>query len=103
MNETKRFLRTLLPKRLDISGTVGFEDPAVTGLFIGFYESIAAMCNLRDRVRLAADFTGPGAKLRIALSGSVNIAQLVRPFAVLYMKKPVRQFLQFVMDGQTRG
>jgi len=95
----KKFLRKLLPKRLDISGTFGFDDPAATGMCLGAYESVVTMLNLRERIRLAADFAEPGIKLRVAASGKFSAAGLMQPMISLLMKKKIRQFIRFIRKG----
>ncbi|MCL2364759.1 MAG: DUF2953 domain-containing protein [Defluviitaleaceae bacterium] len=95
----KRFLRVLLPKRFDIVGLVGFDDPATTGMALGAYESIVGMLNLRQRIRLAADFTKPGVRLKISAGGGISAARMLRPLISLYMKKPVRRFIKFLRKG----
>jgi len=92
----KRFLRVLLPKRFDVVGQVGFDDPAMTGMFLGVYESIVGMLDLRRRIRLAADFVKPGVRLKVSAGGSISAARLMRPLISLYLKKPVRRFIKFL-------
>jgi hypothetical protein len=92
----KKTTKTLLPKRLDIFGTVGFADPAATGMFIGFYETVAGLLSLRDKIRLYADFAEPGIKAKVSLAGSISIARLLRPVVWLVCKKPIRRFIIFL-------
>ncbi|MCL2203667.1 MAG: hypothetical protein FWB88_06985 [Defluviitaleaceae bacterium] len=93
----KKTMRVLLPKRFTVTGTVGFEDPATTGLFFGAYESTAALLNLREKIRLAADFTQPGMRLKISAGGSISLARLMRPTLWLLCKKPIRVFIRFLL------
>jgi hypothetical protein len=88
----KKTAGVLLPKRLDIIGTVGFSDPAATGVMAGIYENAAALLSLRDKVRLTADFTRPGVRLKVSAKGSVNGARLLWPVVWLVCKKPIRRF-----------
>lgn len=98
----KKTVRVILPRRLDISGTVGFDDPAATGLFTGAYESLAAALNLRRRVRLVPDFAEPGVTLKISVSGKISLARLMRPALALLLKKPIRKFIRFLRKGGDR-
>jgi len=50
---------------------------------------------------LGADFAAPGIKLRVAVSGSISAARLVRPFLSLIIKKPVRKFIRFLRKGDS--
>jgi len=88
----RKIFKILKPKYFDISGTVGFADPSRTGLFIGFYEAIAQILNIRKNVRLAGNFDTPHttAELRVIVRGSINIARLLLPVIGLLLKKPVR-------------
>jgi hypothetical protein len=92
----KKTARVLLPKRLDVSGTVDFSDPAATGMFLGFYESVAALLSLRHKVQLAANFSEPGIRLKISAGGSLSIARLTWPILWLVLKKPIRKFITYV-------
>jgi hypothetical protein len=92
----KKTVKALVPKRLDVLGAIGFSDPAVTGMFIGYYEIAAAFLNLREKVRISADFAEPGVRLKITAAGGFTLARLSWPVLRLLCKKPVRDFIAFL-------
>ncbi|MCL2187517.1 MAG: hypothetical protein FWC16_06750 [Defluviitaleaceae bacterium] len=99
----KKTLRILLPKKLNISGTVGFDDPAATGMFFGAYAGIASALRLREKVRLTADFAEAGVRLKISAGGSISIARLTLPVLWLACKKPFRAFIRFLLKKDERN
>lgn len=92
----KKIIIILKPKKIDISGTVGFSDPAYTGVFIGAYESLVSMLRLRKQVRLAGDFDTPAfaARLNVFVCGSVSAIQLMIPLIKLIIQKPIRMIIK---------
>jgi len=92
LEASKRLFITLMPKHLNIQGSVGFSNPADTGLFIGAYEAIAGVAGVRDSIRLRGDFDTDKTVIQIILSarGSLSIARLSKPALWLLTKKPIR-------------
>ena len=92
----KKISVILKPKQLSISGTIGFADPALTGMLIGFYEALAGVFKLRRQVRLAGDFSADATevKLNIFLRGKLCVARLIWPTIWLVLQKPVRGLLK---------
>ncbi|MCL2501473.1 MAG: hypothetical protein FWE90_14215 [Defluviitaleaceae bacterium] len=96
----KKTMKVLLPKRFDVYGTVGFEDPALTGMVIGFYETVAALLSIREKVRVSADFAESGVTFKVYAAGSVSVSRLTRPVVWLLIKKPIRKFIAFLRKDQ---
>jgi len=94
----KKTMKVILPKKFEIDGRVGFEDPASTGLVFGAYETVVGMLGLRDKIRLGADFAEPGIRMKIAAKGSISAARLSWPVIVLLCKKPIRDFIKFLRN-----
>ncbi|MCL2603056.1 MAG: hypothetical protein FWD90_01090 [Defluviitaleaceae bacterium] len=92
----KKTVKALLPKRLDISGALGFDDPAATAMFIGYYEAAASFLNLREKVRISADFAESGIRYKVSAAGRFSMAGLSRPVLRLLLKKPIRKFIGFL-------
>jgi len=88
----KKMLKVLIPKKLDVSGVVGFADPAHTGWFIGFYEAVVGLFNIRQQVRFAGDFEASATVVRVDafVQGSVSVARLAWPLIWLVLHRPVR-------------
>jgi len=89
----QKFAKALKPKRLNISGIIGFDDPAATGWFMGAYEAAAGMINLRQKIRLIGSYHEKALLLDIEAKGRTRVFSLLWPFIWLYLKKPIRVVL----------
>ena len=86
----QKLFKALKPKRLDISGVVGFDDPAATGWFMGAYEAAAGVMQLRRKVRIVGSYHEKALLLDIDAKGRASLGRLMWPFLWLYLKKPIR-------------
>ena len=103
LNCAKKLFRALLPKRLDINGQIGFDDPSTTGLFAGGYEAVAPMLGLRGKrhqVNLTANFEEPGVRVQVYTKGHIRAFSLLRPLVGLYLKKPIRRLIKYIRKGE---
>ncbi|MCL2286618.1 MAG: hypothetical protein FWC32_09700 [Firmicutes bacterium] len=93
---TKKLFKIVKPKHFDIYGTVGFADPAKTGMFIGLYEAITELFGIRQNVRLHGNFDTPSmaADLQVTAKGSISIARMAFPIIMLIIKKPIRTLIK---------
>jgi len=96
----KKMFKVLKPKHFDISGTIGFEDPSKTGLFIGLYEALAEPLRIRKNVRLGGNFDTPATAidLQISVKGSLSIARMTLPIIGLIIKKPIRTLIKDLLS-----
>ena len=92
----KKTMGVFLPKRFEIDGRMGFEDPAATGMVFGLYETWVGALGLREKIRIGADFAEPGIRMKISAGGSISFARLSWPLIVLVCKKTVRDFISFL-------
>ena len=92
----KKIFKVLKPKHFNIYGTVGFEDPSKTGMFIGLYEVFAELLKIRKNVRIGGNFDTPttAIALYIDVKGSINIARMTLPIIGLLIKKPIRTLIK---------
>jgi len=88
-----KFIKAIKPKRLDISGIVGFDDPAATGWFMGAYEAAAGVTRLRPHIRLLGSYHEKALRLDIQAHGRFRLGRLFTPFIWLYLKKPIRTLI----------
>ena len=97
----KKMSKHLKPKKIDISGVIGFEDPAHTGWLLGMYEALAGILKIRQNVRLSGDFNvlSTVVKLDVSVKGSVNIARLSWPIVWLAVQKPIRGLIWGLVKG----
>jgi len=93
---TKKIAKILKPKHFDISGTIGFEDPAKTGLFIGMYEAVAELLKIRQNLRLDGNFDVPCTTidLQVSVKGKIRIIRMTLPIIGLLIKKPIRTLIK---------
>lgn len=97
----KKIAKVLKPDELHVSGVVGFDNPASTGLFFGAYEALCGALGIRKHVQLDGDFEASAntVSLKIFTRGNVRVAQLVWPIIWLVLKKPVRTVIWDLMKG----
>jgi len=98
-NALRKTCRVILPRRLRISGEVGFEDPSTTGFLMGAYEAGVGMLRLRDKINIIGNFTADSTiiRLNIFARGSVSVARLSIPFIMLVIKKPIRTLIKDIL------
>jgi len=77
----KKTIRSLKPKRISIEGTVGFADPALTGLLIGGTDAFATVANLRDHIQIAPkfDIDQTEINLKAKIEGKLSLLKFVMP------------------------
>ena len=86
----QKFVRALRPKRLDIYGVIGFDDPCTTGWVMGAYESAMGVLNLGPNVRVYGSYHEKAMRLDIKAKGRTRMFRLLWPFVWLYLRKPIR-------------
>ena len=96
----KRQWKIIKPKKLNISGQVGFADPAQTGFLFAAYGVVAEFLNIRKYIQLSGNFDTPHTVvlLDIYVKGSINAARMM--FAVLNFirKKPIRKLIKDIIN-----
>jgi len=98
----KKTGKVLKPKKLNISGIIGFEDPASTGFFMGAYECLVGMFKVRECIRLSGDFNALSTvvRLEIFVKGSVSGLRLTWPLLWLAWQKPIRGLIWGAIKGK---
>ena len=96
LGAVKKIIKTLKPKKIDISGIIGFADPSKTGMFIGIYESIVGMLKIRKHVRLGGNFDTEATviDLNAYIKGRISIIRMILPIFGLWLKKPIRVLIK---------
>jgi len=89
-----RLLSRILPKRFLVRGVVGFDDPCSTGLFIGMYESTAAVLDVRDNVDLYGNFSEAYSEVEMDVAGRFTIGSLLRQILWFAFQRPVRRIIR---------
>ncbi|MCL2572245.1 MAG: hypothetical protein FWE11_07560 [Defluviitaleaceae bacterium] len=85
-----KFFRALKPRRFDIHGVVGFDDPATTAWAMGAYEVARGVIGFGDSIRILGSYHEKALHLDITASGRASLGRLLWPFLWLYLKKPIR-------------
>ena len=84
-----RVLKRILPKKWDLSGTLGLDDPADTG---SVFAVIGAACPfLEDHMDLRAQFERPEVDLRLNSQGSIRVGAVLIAVLAFWFDKNVRK------------
>lgn len=96
----KKILKRLLPRKLNISGTVGFEDPSTTGFFFAAYGVILSTFGLGNKVHISCLFDTPDTviKLNTYAKGSFSIARITVPVIRLILRRQVRTLIKDILN-----
>ena len=86
----KKFFRALKPKRFQIRGVIGTDDPATTAYVMGAYEAAMGILQLHQNIKLYGNYHEKALELNIEAKGRTRLGRLLWPFLWLYLKKPVR-------------
>ncbi|MCL2398093.1 MAG: hypothetical protein FWC93_08525 [Defluviitaleaceae bacterium] len=86
----KKFFRALKPKRFQIHGVIGTDDPATTAYVMGAYEAAMGILQLHQHIKLYGNYHEKALELDIQAKGRARLGRLLWPFLWLYLKKPVR-------------
>jgi len=88
-----KFLRVLRPKYINVSGVIGFDDPATTGWAMGTYEAIVGTTGLKPHIHLLGSYHEKALHLDIDTNGQIRLGSLIWPFVWLTLRKPVRRLI----------
>ena len=101
-----RLVRSLLaaamPKRLELSGDLGFEDPSSTGYAAGAVSVISAFSYPRITLRVAPDFSREVFKLRLLVRGKIVGVSFVIPVCKFLLCKPVWKLLKLAISTRNK-
>ena len=88
-----KLLKAFKPKHIDISGEIGFDDPATTGWTMGAYEAIVGVAGFRPYIRILGNYFEKALHLNIDTHGRTRVGSLFWPFVWLVFQKPVRKLI----------
>jgi len=89
----KRTIKSVLPKRLEISGTYGFEDPSQTGFATAGISIVTQFVYPRIRINTKPDFTQQVINLSLLVKGKIWIIALLVPMLKFLFSKPIWRLL----------
>jgi len=96
----KKQWKVLKPKKMNISGVVGFADPSQTGFFFAAYGVVAEFLNIRKHIQLSGNFDTPSTvvMLDIYVQGRISALRMVLPILNLVRKKPIRKLIKEIIN-----
>lgn len=77
MDLLKRLRRTLVLKKLQMEGDLGFEDPAKTGFAAACLQGLTIMNSRRIEIDISPDFERPGLRGRVYLDFRLHLGYLL--------------------------
>lgn len=98
----ERFLRLILPRRIEISMNYGFEDPSITGSVHGAYCSVPS---LRERwnIYLYPNFVEEEFRVNGFLQGHFQLVFIIILVIRLYFKKAIRKLIKDIRRSRKDG
>ena len=96
----KKQWKILKPKRINISGIVGFTDPSHTGFFFAAYGVVAEFLDIRRYIQLSGNFDTPHTvvQLQIHAKGSIRLGRMIIPIIGLLLKKEIRKLIKDIIN-----
>ncbi len=86
-----KILKAVLPKRWNIDGTLGFDDPAATGKVAAIYGSLIYF--IGDHIHITADFDDPVIDVKADARGRIFIITLVVVFIRVWFNKNIKKLI----------
>jgi len=95
-----KMFKALRPKHVDISGIVGFDDPATTGWVMGAYEAAVGVSGLRPYIQIQGSYHEKALALDVDMHGRTSLGRLIWVFVWLIFQKPVRRLIRKQISGR---
>ena len=89
----KKMFKKIMPRKLNVCGVIGLDDPFSTVRFLSVYEAVSGAAGIRNSVDLRGDFTQKVVDMDLLVSGRFAIASLMWPVFWFVLQKPVRRGL----------
>jgi len=84
-----RIIKAVLPKRLELSGIYGFEDPSQTGFATGGISILAQFIHPRIIINAKPDFTRQVIDITLLVKGKIIVITILIPVLKFLFCKPV--------------
>lgn len=96
----KKIFKAILPKKIDVTGTVGFADPSTTGFFFAAYGVIISTFGLGGKVNISCLFDTPETVIALNghIKGSFTIAKITLPMIRLILKGEIRTLIKDILN-----
>lgn len=91
-----KLLKHICPRKLQIDGEVGFDDPSVTGQILVITSMLKPV--LGKNVRIVGNFEEPIISIEGKLKGRITVFRVLWTGAVLYFNKNIRKIIKMFRE-----
>jgi len=91
-----KLLKHICPRKLQIDGEVGFDDPSVTGQILVITSMLKPV--LGKNVRIVGNFEEPIISIEGKLKGHITVFRVLWTGAVLYFNKNIRKIIKMFRE-----
>lgn len=91
-----KLFKHILPRRLNIYGEVGFDDPSVTGQILVITSMLIPITG--DKINIRGNFEEPVIDIEGRLKGRITLFKVLWTLAVLYFNKNIRKIIKMFRE-----
>lgn len=91
-----KLLKHILPRRFNIYGEVGFDDPSVTGQILVITSMLIPIVG--DKINIQGNFEEPVIDIEGKLKGRITLFKVLWTLAVLYFNKNIRKIIKMFRE-----
>lgn len=91
-----KLIKHILPRRFNIYGEVGFDDPSVTGQILVITSMLIPIVG--DKINIRGNFEEPVIDIEGKLKGRITIFKVLWTLAVLYFNKNIRKIIKMFRE-----
>ena len=91
-----KLIKHILPRRFNIYGEVGFDDPSVTGQILVITSMLIPIVG--DKINIRGNFEEPVIDIEGKLKGRITIFKVLWTLAVLYFNKNMRKIIKMFRE-----
>jgi len=91
-----KLLKHILPRRFNIYGEVGFDDPSVTGQILVITSMLIPIVG--DKINIRGNFEEPVIDIEGKLKGRITLFKVLWTLAVLYFNKNIRKIIKMFRE-----
>ena len=96
MKKIFKLFKHICPRKLQIDGEVGFDDPSVTGQILVITSMLKPV--LGKNVRIVGNFEEPIISIEGKLKGRITVFRVLWTGAVLYFNKNIRKIIKMFRE-----
>jgi len=93
----RRLWTRIRPRRLQVHGLIGFDNPMHTGQFMGLYEAVSSYLGLRREIDLRGDFYKCNLELDWKCRGRFTSLSIVVPTLRFAMQEPAMKAIMYFL------